>query len=150
MHALNDSAREMKMIEVVSNGSKWGGEPPDTVEQLLARLEAHTLDPIFELFGNFVFEPRKAKHLGNDEYQDLGPAYPGQEKVTRFWGNFYDVSEVFCIDTNEPELIAKLTKAIRSNQRTPAYKAAKAAPYFQAAKKRVPARRELKREAVAT
>jgi hypothetical protein len=107
------------MVKIESNGSKWYGEQ-------IERLAAHTLDPSFEDYGNFVFEPRNAQYLGRGEYADLGPQYPGQN-VVRFWGNFADVSGVFHIDTDEPELIEKLTAAIRANQQTDAYQAARAA-----------------------
>ena len=45
----------------------------------------------------------------------------------RFFGNFWHVSAVFNIDTNDRELIDQLTAAIRANQQTPAYQAAKQA-----------------------
>ena len=38
-----------------------------------------------------------------------------------FWGNFVRVSHVFNIVTNEPAVIAELTRLIRANQTSLAY-----------------------------
>lgn len=85
------------MLKIKSNGSHWYGEAPDSVDDLLRVLQNHPLDRTFEAYGNFVQS-----------------AY--STRVVRFWGNFRTVSHVFSIDTDEPELIAKLTAAIRQNQ----------------------------------
>ncbi len=89
------------MTTITSNGSKWAGESPDTVDELCAVLQSHTLDRIFEGYGNFVIA-------------DAG-------EPLRFWGNFFDVSHVFSIDTDEPAVIERLTALIRANQQTAAY-----------------------------
>jgi hypothetical protein len=128
------------MIKIISNGSKWAGEQPDSIETLLERLASHALDPRFEEFGNFILPARRARHLGNDQYQDLGPVYPEAPDAVRFWGNFLELSAVFEVDTDEPELIDRLTSAIRANQATPAYVAAKRAQ--EAADKQARARRK--------
>lgn len=70
------------------------------------RLVENVLDPSFEEYGNFIMA-----------------ANPG---VTRFWGNFYDWSAVFQVDTDDPALVAEMTALVRANQATPAYAAAKA------------------------
>ena len=93
------------MINIIANGSKWAGQSPDTLQDLLAMLAAHELDPIFEKYGNFVLTDRTP--------------------VVRFFGNFLTWSHVFTIDTDEPQTIKLLTSAIRKNQRTPAYRAAR-------------------------
>lgn len=85
---------------ITSNGSKWAGEPPDSVETLLAVLARHTLDPRFETFGNFV--QREAAGVS-------------------FFGNFLDLSHVFNITTNDPAVWKPLVRAIRRNQRRPDY-----------------------------
>ena len=106
-----------------SNGSKWAGEAPDTIETLLDVLEgrAHrfapnaerrfALDPTFEEYGNFV-------------YTDCG--LDGCT-LTHFFGNFHELSHVFNIDTDDAALIERLTVAIRANQAWPEYAAAKVA-----------------------
>lgn len=92
-----------------SNGSKWYGQEPDTIEDLLQALEKYPLDRRFEAYGNFIM--REPEMVDGSRMTGL----------TRFWGNFYTASHVFCIDTDEPEVIEKLTKAIRANQQRPDY-----------------------------
>lgn len=121
------------MILISSNGSKWAGESPDSLQDLFERLATHPLDPSFEDYGDFVMPARSAVHVrGYDEdgtfvdrYDDTGPLHSEAPEAVRFWGNFFTVSAVFEIDTDEPELIARLTAAIRANQERPDYKAAK-------------------------
>ena len=119
------------LTHIESNGSKWGGEAPDPIERLLERLQTETLDPMFEEYGNFVHPARKAhrecsERTGwKDVYTDAGPIYPDHPNAVRFWGNFLTYSHVFSIDTDDPALIEKLTAAIRANQATPIYLAAK-------------------------
>lgn len=88
--------------QITSNGSKWCGEAPDTIEDLFHTLQTETLHPMFERFGNFVEEAPSG--------------------LVRFWGNFATVSHVFQIDTDEPVLICGLTLAIRGNQATQSYR----------------------------
>jgi hypothetical protein len=89
------------MTTVNANGSKWAGEPPDDLDTLKQRLKENVLDPSFESYGNF--------------------AYAGESGSTRFWGNFFDVSAVFSIDTDEAALISELVGLIRANQAKPEY-----------------------------
>lgn len=95
--------------EIISNGSKWYGEEPDTVEVLLDVLENHPLDRVFESYGNFAYRA-KNKH----DREIMGNS-------TRFFGNFLTISHVFNIQTNDNDLITKLCKAIRKNKRRPDY-----------------------------
>jgi len=95
-----------------SNGSKWAGQAPDPIETLFERLKEHALDPMFEEYGCF------AVNLGNG--------------VVKFWGNFYELSAVFDIDTDDAELCHRLIAAIKANERTVAYRAAKIARTEQA------------------
>lgn len=55
-----------------------------------------------------------------DNYNDNQPA-----PYTTFHGNFWALSAVFKICTDESEIINRLTTAIRANQQTEAYKEAK-------------------------
>ncbi len=86
-----------------SNGSKWAGQAPDPIELLEERLRTETLDPTFEDYGCFVSE---------------------REGMTRFWGNFLTVSAVFQIDTDEPELIDRLSGLIEANRAMEQYREA--------------------------
>jgi hypothetical protein len=95
------------MLTITSNGSKWAGEAPDELGKLLERLEKNTLHPMFEQYGDFILPPTVA-----------------HDRVTRFWGNFIDVSAVFSIDTDEAAMVKMLTDAIRANQATERYREA--------------------------
>lgn len=84
-----------------SLGSKWYGEEADPIETLFKVLAEHPLSRVFEAYGNFI-GPREDGHTG-------------------FWGNFHELSCVFNIVTDDPDLVARLTKAIRDNQRRADY-----------------------------
>ena len=94
-------------MEILSNGSKWAGQEPDTLEQLLEVLKTEPLDPTFEQYGNFYERP-------SVRYDDQYACH----------GNFDNLSHVFDIRGTKEEL-EPLRKAIRRNQRTPAYKMAR-------------------------
>lgn len=79
---------------IASNGSKWAGEAPDTVEQLIEVLgSGHALDSA--RFNGFV--------------------HPQPDGSVQFFGNFADLSHVFNITTDDPEVIDALSKAIAAN-----------------------------------
>lgn len=55
------------MLKIISNGSKWAGEQPDSIEQLIKVLEQYPLDPTFEKYGNFIVSnPNKIDCIGVD------------------------------------------------------------------------------------
>lgn len=85
-----------------SNGSKFAGEPLDTIDQLLTVLANHPLDSTFEEYGNFIQRDRSSD-------------------TVRYFGNFRTVSHVFSITTDDPRTIRRLSRAIRANQRRPDY-----------------------------
>lgn len=99
-------------MEIISNGSKFLGGEPDTLQQLLQVLRVETLDPGFEYHGNFFYA------LGGPD--GWGDGRPG---FTAF-GNFWTCSHVFQLNGSHEEL-AELEKAIRANQETENYKHAK-------------------------
>ena len=90
-----------------SNGSKWAGSEPDSIETLCGVLAEYTLDRTFEEYGNFIC------------VREDGP----REGLTSFFGNFFALSHVFNIDTDDAALIEKLTKLIRANQLRAEYQA---------------------------
>lgn len=101
------------MLEIISNGSKWYGEKPDTIEDLIQVLNTEILDPSFEDYGNFInLNPTWLK-------KDFAEKYKGCVKI---FGNFMTVSHVFNIITDQSEIIQKLTEAINKNKGTEEYK----------------------------
>lgn len=101
-----------KIIEIISNGSKWYGQQPDSIETLLQVIETETLDPRFEDYGNFINEYKPMKVTDNNQHL-VG--------CTTIFGNFQKYSHVFRIITNDEKTIDKLTQAIRKNQQTEEY-----------------------------
>jgi hypothetical protein len=94
-----------------SNGSKWAGEQPDDIPALLDVLASTPLDRSFEAYGNFYnpapgFCDQLGRHTHPKEYEGLAS----------FFGNFFCLSHVFNIYTNEPQVIADLLTAIDQNQ----------------------------------
>ncbi len=89
-------------MQVHSNGSKWAGEEPDSLETLIEVLRdpACILDPVFEVYGGFV------------EVSD---------GVMRAFGNFANVSHVFRIDGSPAEL-NEVREAIREHRRSDRYR----------------------------
>lgn len=113
-------------LTVINSNGSGAALPIDT---LFERLASNTLDPDFERFGNFVSKAHGSVEAGYDHsvtpprllYRDTGPIYPDHPNALSFFGNFFDYSHVFNITTDDPELIERLTAAIRANQATPAY-----------------------------
>jgi len=100
------------MLDIQSNGSKWYGQEPDTIEDLIQVLNNYALDPTFEKYGNFV----------NVNPQWINKEIAEKYKVcVKFFGNFSELSHVFNIITDEPEVIEVLTKAINKNLSTEEY-----------------------------
>ena len=93
-------------MEITSNGSKWLGEPPDSVETLLGVLGSETLDPTFEHYGGFIY-------------------YIGEGKLHAF-GNFLTCSHVFDITGTIGEM-RSLAQGIKVAKRRPEYLEAKRA-----------------------
>lgn len=114
---------DMGPITYFISGPTWRdpetwADAPDRLEKLLANLKQYPLDPTFEAYGDFVeLNPEWIK-------PEAAKKYAG---CTKFWGNFYGLSGVFDIITNNPRIIAKLIEAIRRNQATAEYAAAKKA-----------------------
>lgn len=87
-------------MEIRSNGSKWAGESPDSVETLLGILKREPLDSTFEKFGNFFYR------LPDNRYHAFG--------------NFRNRSHGFDI-IGEREEMEPLRVAIRQNQKRKDY-----------------------------
>lgn len=89
----------------------------DSEENIIHDLENYTLDPIFELYGNFVnrnpewLKPETAKKY---------------EGCTVISGNFLALSHAFYLITDDADMIGRLDAAIRKNKATPEYQEARA------------------------
>lgn len=84
----------------------------DTEENIMRDLAQHTLDPNFELFGNFV---NLAPEWLSEEDK---AAYAGHTMIS---GNFWGYSHAFRVLTDDQALIERFTKAIKYNKATPEY-----------------------------
>ena len=95
------------LLDIKSNGSKWLGEEPDTIDVLLEVLASRQLDDKFAPFFSDADAPDFWCH-------NLNP-YKGVKGIVHFFGNFATVSYVFSVFTNDPAVIGKLTAAIEKN-----------------------------------
>lgn len=100
----------------VTNPSAPWSTMPDTEENILHDLECYTLDPRFELYGNFV---NPSPEWLSDE---VAARYAG---CTSIFGNFLTFSHAFRLVTDDPGLISRLSAAIERNKATPEYQAAR-------------------------
>lgn len=83
------------------------------IEKLFEMMERYTLDPVFERYGDFIEE---------------NPILIGTRKAadyTTLFGNFFDYSFVFAIDTTDAGLIERFKRAVERNKRTEAYQLAR-------------------------
>lgn len=100
------------MLKIISNGSKWYGQKPNTIEKLIEVLKNHPLDPVYEQYGNFINNnPKCLKKEAAEKYQGC----------TKINGNFAKYSHAFDIITDEPEIINQLAEAIKQNINSEAY-----------------------------
>ena len=78
------------------------------IEYLMEPLKKYTIEERF--FEHF----HKTERDGKKTYQ-ICPISTTKEGNTLFFGNFEEFSHVFRIETDEPELIEKLSNAIMNN-----------------------------------
>lgn len=114
-------------LSEVINPDKPGSFMKDTKKNILHDLEHYTLDPVFEEYGNFVYKPTWIDKEVKEKYKGC----------TAISGNFETYSHAFNVYTDDEELINEFTEAIRKNQATEEYKAAK---------KRLKERRQMEHE----
>lgn len=101
--------------KVVSEAEPWK-LVPDTEENILRDLEEHTLDPIFELYGNFVNPAPKWLE------PSVAAKYAG---CTSIFGNFLHYSHAFRLVTDDEALISRIAEAVEKNKARPEYQAAR-------------------------
>ena len=92
----------MKTI-IESNGSKWMGEAPDNIEVLKERLKEYTLSP------------NNAPYIQEAHEIEFIKPCPELEGMAHFSGNFWEISLVFSIYTNDTKLIEELKNLISLN-----------------------------------
>ena len=92
--------------EIISNGSKWYGQNPDTIKKLIEVLAGHKLEE--DCFSKTYYEHHDA-WLIRCPISKENSAYV-------FRGNFEDLSHVFYIVTTDKATISKLRKAITANE----------------------------------
>lgn len=105
-----------------------GWPQADTIEGLLDALSRWTLDPRLDLrepeerhlpayrgraWGSCTGRWNPEKH--RTIYTATKPIYPDSPDAVRYTGNFIGYSFGFTLDTDEPELIARLDAAIAQN-----------------------------------
>lgn len=90
-----------------SNGSRWNGEPLATIDELIEVLKTETIEESF--FRQFTVWEDHARVVKNHCPVKI------ENGVAHFFGNFEQVSHVFRIDTDDAELIERLSKAIKEN-----------------------------------
>lgn len=105
-------------LYIMGNGSKWAGEEEDNLDTLLLMLSNHRLD--MELTYINANPCTAIDNPGWTWANDVprwidGPRMYACEGVVRFVGNFLTYSHGFSIDTNDPDTIATLTRAIELN-----------------------------------
>jgi hypothetical protein len=95
-----------------TNGSKFAGDPPDSLESLIDVLEGreHRFAPNAERW--FVLDR---------SFEEYGSFIRREGTMTHFWGNFLDLSHAFDIRSDDPDVIARLTAAIAINRARPEY-----------------------------
>lgn len=105
--ALPDDAPERATPWAPHVNNAEGDEARCCVDALIATLEREPLDPSFEEYGCF-WEPEGGGVVG-------------------IWGNFANLSAVFRISSNDPEVLDRLGEAIRANRKRGDYRAARMA-----------------------
>lgn len=88
----------------------------DTEENILQDLAAHTLDPSFELYGDFVNPSPEWLSTEN------AAKYTG---CTMIFGNFRGYSHAFWLVTDDAALIARISAAVQRNKARPEYQQAR-------------------------
>lgn len=107
----------MKVETIIhSNGSKWAGEAPDSIEKLIDVLGKNTIEERF--FKSFYRNEKEGRR-----WYQCSPIDDNINKTKKiFFGNFEEVSHVFRIETNDEEIINILSDAIKANKGWNLYK----------------------------
>jgi len=103
------------MNTVINPAAPWSFID-DTEESIMRDLAVHTLDPIFEMYGDFV----------NPSPEWLTPEnaakYAG---CTMIFGNFRNYTHAFRLVTDDTALISRISAAVQRNKARPEYQQAR-------------------------
>jgi len=97
------------MTTIHSNGSRWYGQAPATIDELIVVLSTHEIE-------KYWFAPYNANQYGKPNWTNHCPISVLENGNHEFFGNFSELSHVFRIETNEPEVIQALADAIQANE----------------------------------
>ncbi len=78
---------------IASNGSKWAGQEPDSIDTLLEVMKKH---------------PLRREYSGFEEVDG---------RTVYFYGNFDTISHVFSIESDDAIVVARLVSAMERNWR---------------------------------
>jgi hypothetical protein len=90
------------VIKILHNGSKFGGEPPATIDELIEVMHRERLERFSRMSS---VNPNECK------------TYEVPRESMRFFGNFENVSHAFDVFTDEPATIERLVNAFQSSYR---------------------------------
>ena len=109
----------------------------DEIDVVLAIMAVEPLDPHFLFpamspddrpFENAakigVRNPEYERNSSAPEWIDGEPIHPERPDAIRFFGNFFNLSRVFCIDTDDAKTVRRLREAIAANMATEAFRRA--------------------------
>lgn len=96
---MNTEEKVAAKTQIITNGSRFAGQKPASLEELYIVLQEHPL-------GDF--------------WQKNGCEYADRETgITKFWGNFEDISHAFDVETSDPATASRLRRLILENIRRP-------------------------------
>jgi hypothetical protein len=105
-------------ILLINSNGPPSHHPQESLDLLFDLLATEPLDRKFEQFGNFLYAAGSQRHgFVNPELRDAAR----RDKLVHVWGNFLHRSHVFSISTNDKQLLQRLSRAIRANQKRADY-----------------------------
>lgn len=107
------------VVQYVGHGCD---DQAEQLDRLFDALTRYTLDPVFEKYGAFLDAAEPDVIAAYERAHGKTFDVP---RTMHAFGNFYDYSCVFNLYTDDPDLIARLTVAIRENRSREAYRRAK-------------------------
>lgn len=136
---MNDATPDLTTFKVIHARTPQRPDVnPDPLTALVTMLQNHTLDPRADMrdpqemanakpyrglcWGNCILEPIE----GTDRKRYVGTKaiHPEHPDAVRYFGNFFEYSFAFELDTDDPALIAYLDACIAANMATPQYQQA--------------------------